>query len=265
MGIFSNINPHMTNPAVDPSKTIILIPTYNERKNLPNLIQRIEDQLAADVLIIDDGSPDGTAQLVETLQSKHPQLKLLRRSEKNGIGNAYKAGFKWVLERDYEVILMMDADLSHDPAALPAFIQSIRTHDAVFGSRYLRGVRVYNWSFSRLLLSKFSNEFIRFILGVPSTDTTTAYKCFRRRVLEGIAAPRLGGKQNAFFIHLVFETYRHGYCAEEIPFLFTEREEGESKMRASVAWESLAMVFRLWPLRWLPRPKAVQAADAVVI
>lgn len=239
----------------DASKAIILIPTYNERKNLENLVRRIETYSSADILIIDDHSPDGTAELVESLQAARPRLKLLRRPEKDGIGNAYKAGFRWVFERDYEVVLMMDADLSHDPSVLPDFIRSIQRHDAVFGSRYLRGVRVYNWSFSRLLLSKLSNEFIRFMLGIPSTDTTTAYKCFRRATLEAIHADRLDGKQNAFFIRMVFETYQQGFKAEEIPFLFTEREEGESKMRASVAWESLMTVFRLWPMRFLPKPR----------
>ncbi len=230
--------------------TVILVPTYNEAKNLKNFVLRVESMIPADILIIDDASPDGTGDLTEALQATHPRLRLLRRPGKDGIGNAYKAGIRWVLERDYQTILMMDADLSHDPTALPDFIKQIESFDAVFGSRYLKGVRVYNWSFSRLLLSKLSNEFIRFMLGVPSTDTTTAYKCFRRNVLEAIRADRLPGNQNAYFIRLVFEIYRAGFRAKEIPFLFIEREEGESKMRASVAMESLAIVFRLWPLRF---------------
>ncbi len=251
----------MANPQA-PHKTVILIPTYNERKNLENLVRRIEAQVQTDILIIDDGSPDDTAGLAVQLQADHPNLKLLKRTRKDGIGNAYKAGFAWVLERDYTVVLMMDADLSHDPAALPAFLRGIENHDAVFGSRYLKGVRVYNWSFGRLLLSKLSNEFIRWMLGVPSTDTTTAYKCFRRSVIEAVRPDRLSGKQNAFFIHLVFETYRRNFRALEIPFLFTEREEGESKMRGSVAWESLMTVFALWPVRFWPRPKRVPDAPS---
>lgn len=241
------------NPTSAVSKTILLIPTYNERKNLEKLVQRIGQYLQADILIVDDGSPDGTADFVEQLAVSHPHLKLLRRKAKEGLGNAYKAAFAWALERDYEIFYMMDADLSHDPAALPLFEEAIRKNDAVFGSRYLRGVRVYNWSFSRLLLSKISNEFIRVLLGVPSTDTTTAYKCFRRGALEKIRPQELRGRQNAFLIELVFRTYRAGLRTEEIPFIFMEREEGESKMRASVAWESLATVFRLWPQRFFSR------------
>ncbi len=242
--------------ALDPFKSVILIPTYNERKNLANLVRRIGEKIQTDILIIDDGSPDGTADLADSMRKDYPGLHVLRRTRKDGIGNAYKAGFRWVFERDYTVILMMDADLSHDPEALPLFMEQIRHHEAVFGSRYLKGVRVFNWSFGRLLLSKFSNEFIRFMLGIPSTDTTTAYKCFRRGTLEALHADRMDGRQNAFFIRLVFETYRQGFDAKEIPFLFIEREEGESKMRASVAWESLAMVFRLWPLRFWSRRRS---------
>lgn len=139
----------------------------------------------------------------------------------------------------------MDADLSHDPAALPLFLEKIKDHDVVFGSRYLNGVRVCNWSFARLLLSKLSNEFIRWMLGLESTDTTTAYKCFRRGVIEAVDVNRFRGRQNAFLIELVYHTYRRGFHAVEVPFMFMEREEGESKMRWNVAFESLATVFRL--------------------
>ena len=146
---------------------------------------------------------------------------------------------------------MMDADLSHDPRALPLFIEKIKDHDAVFGSRYLRGVRIYNWSFRRLLLSKLSNEFIKFTLAINSTDTTTAYKCFRRHVLESISVDALEGRQNAFLIELVFKTIHLGHKTAEIPFLFCECEEGESKMRLGVAFESLWIVFKLFFCRFL--------------
>ncbi len=229
--------------------TIILIPTYNERKNLRELLSQIFSSVSVDVLIIDDNSPDGTASLAKELQKSFPGLHVLRRERKEGLGLAYKSGFAWALARPYEFFLMMDADLSHDPKTLPLFLEKIKVCDAVFGSRYLRGVRVYNWSFKRLLLSKLSNTFVHILLNLKSTDTTTAYKCFRRKVLETIKVQSLRGKQNAFLIELVFHTMKAGFKTEEIPFLFTEREEGESKMRFSVAIESLFTTFRLFLFR----------------
>ncbi len=227
-------------------KTLIVIPTYNEKDNVPRLIPSVL-QYAPDVeiLIVDDNSPDGTGQMAESLRQKYKGLHVLHRRGKEGLGRAYIDGFRWALERDYEVIFQMDADLSHDPAALPRFLEQIREHDAVFGSRYLKGVRVYNWSFRRLLLSKLSNEWIRFFLRIDSTDTTTAYKCFRRRVLESMNWKRFHGRQNAFLIELVWSTIRKGFRTTEIPFVFMERESGESKMEMRVAFESLWTTFRL--------------------
>jgi dolichol-phosphate mannosyltransferase len=231
-------------------KTIILVPTYNERKNIPVLLEKIAAKITADVLIIDDNSPDKTGALADEMRSKYPFLNVMRRPYKQGLGMAYKDGFKWALARDYQAIIMMDADLSHDPSALPLFVEKIKTHDAVFGSRYLRGVRVYNWSFKRLLLSKLSNKFIEKMLNIQSSDTTTAFKCFRRQVIEEVDVSRIPGRQNAFFIELVFKTIKAGYKTTEIPFLFIEREEGESKMRFSVAVESLLVVFKLFFFRF---------------
>jgi dolichol-phosphate mannosyltransferase len=236
-------------------KGVILIPTYNEKQNLEKLFEKIEIQdLDLDILIIDDNSPDGTADFSEILAKKNPHVKILRRFKKEGLGRAYQAGFEWALSKDYEIIFQMDADLSHDPNALGTFMREIQNADAVFGSRYLNGVRVYNWSFGRLLLSKLSNEFIRVALGISSTDTTTAYKCFRRKVIERIGLSRLTGKQNAFLIELVYWTFRLGFKTKEIPFLFIEREKGESKMRFSTALESLRITAMLCLLRLFPPP-----------
>jgi dolichol-phosphate mannosyltransferase len=233
-----------------PGKAVIVVPTYNERDNVARLVGEVEKLgLGLEIVFVDDNSPDGTGDVVENLAQTHPAVRLLRRPAKEGLGRAYKAGLLWALENGYEIILQMDADLSHDPAALPALLKNIETHDAVFGSRYYRGVRVFNWSFRRLLLSKISNEFIRIGLAIPSTDTTTAFKAFRRRVLETIDVGRLRGKYNAFLIELVYLTIKGGFQTVEIPFTFRERETGESKMKLAVAVESLFTVFRLRLLR----------------
>jgi dolichol-phosphate mannosyltransferase len=227
-------------------KGIIVIPTFNERKNIRKLVDEVTRQEAElDILFVDDDSPDGTGILAERISNEDPRIHVLHRNKKEGIGRAYVAGFKWALNNGYEVIMQMDADLSHDPSVLPRFMEKIKDYDAVFGSRYLHGVRVHNWSFKRLLISKLSNEYIRIMLGLDSTDTTTAFKCFRRNVLESVQVERLRGRQNAFLIDLVYTVIKSGFRTIEIPFTFKEREEGESKMRLNVAVESFLMVFKL--------------------
>jgi len=227
-------------------KTIIVIPTYNEINNLPRLVRAINAQgLELDILFVDDNSPDGTGALADELLKKYSNVKVIHREKKEGLGRAYIEGFKWALSNGYEIIMQMDADLSHEPSALPEFLSKIKEYDAVFGSRYYKGVRVYNWSFKRLLLSKFSNEFIRIMLRINCTDITTAFKCFRRNVLEFIDLDSLKGRQNAFLIELVYKVVKAGFKTTEIPFMFTERESGESKMEFKVAIESLFMVFKL--------------------
>jgi len=227
-------------------KTIIIIPTYNEKDNLRKLVQAIKMQnIETDILFVDDNSPDGTGLLAEELAREDSRIKILHRKKKEGIGRAYQEGFLWAIKNGYAILLQMDADLSHDPNALPLFLEKIKDHDAVFGSRYYKGIRVYNWSFKRLLLSKISNDFIRTILRLDSTDTTTAYKCFRREVLESIDLKSCKGRQNAFLIELVYRVIKSGFKTTEIPFLFKEREKGESKMEFKVALESLWTVARL--------------------
>lgn len=223
------------------------MPTYNEAENLKKLVQKILDHsLGLDILVIDDHSPDGTGLVADQLARKNSQVQVLHRKKKEGLGAAYREGFQWALKHDYSVMMQMDADLSHDPMALPEFMRQIQRYDAVFGSRYLNGVRVHNWSFTRLVLSKVSNEFIRRVLQIDSTDTTTAYKCFRRSVIEAIDFTKLKGRQNAFLIELVYTTIKLGFRTKEIPFTFVEREKGESKMSLGVAWESLVIIFRLY-------------------
>jgi len=231
-------------------KTIIVIPTYNEKDNLPKLVEAIQKQnIDADILFVDDNSPDGTGLLAEEFARQDAGIKVLHREKKEGIGQAYREGFQWALTKGYEILLQMDADLSHDPNALPEFLEKIKDYDAVFGSRYYRGIRVYNWSFKRLLLSKFANDFVRLMLRLDATDTTTAFKCFRKEVLESIDLPSFKGRQNAFLIELVHRVIKSGFKTTEIPFVFKEREKGESKMEFKVALESLWMVARLMTRR----------------
>lgn len=236
------------------AKSVILVPTYNERESIERLLHAIFCQpVDPDVLFIDDNSPDGTGSFAEELAKNNPRVNVLHRPKKEGLGRAYISGFNWALERDYEIILMMDADCSHDTSVLPEFFEKIKEFDAVYGSRYKDGVRVCNWSFRRLLLSKTSNEFIRLMLNIESTDSTTAYKCFRRKVIEAVNVNKLRGKQNAFFIELVFKIARSGFRTTEIPFMFFERLSGESKMNPRVALESLLTTFRLFFLRLFRR------------
>ena len=227
--------------------TIILIPTYNEKNNLPDLVAEIRKRSDADILFIDDNSTDGTAALADGLSARHAGIHVLHRPKKEGIGMAYKEGFGWAMARPYLYFLMMDADLSHDPDALPLFFEKIKTHDAVFGSRYVDGVSVYRWSFARLVFSKFSNALISFFLGLPqSTDTTTAYKCFRRQTLEKIDVQNLWGKKNSFLIHLVYKTIKNGLKTSEILFVFSGRKKGKSKSHASIVTESTKVIFLLF-------------------
>lgn len=227
-------------------RTIIVIPTYNERDNLEKLIEAINRQkLALDILIVDDNSPDGTGLLADELSKKVKNIIILHRKSKEGLGRAYIDGFKWALNNKYEIIMQMDADLSHDPNAIPQFLDKIKDYDAVFGSRYIKGGKIYKWPLRRFLLSKFSNMFISTMLQLPTTDTTTAFKCFKRNVLEKIGVDSLKGRQNAFLINLVYKTVKSGFKIAEIPFIFVERETGESKMELKVAIEALSMVFKL--------------------
>lgn len=227
-------------------KRIIIIPTYNESENIGPLAEKVFEQpVDTDILYVDDNSPDGTGAIADAMSKKNIKIKVLHRQSREGLGRAYIAGFEWALENGYDILMQMDADLSHDPAMLPVFFREIERYDAIFGSRYLNGVRVHNWSFKRLLLSKASNEFIRVMLHIDSTDTTTAYKCFRRKVIEAVDFSKLKGKQNAFLIELVFATVTRGFTTKEIPFTFTERETGESKMNPKSALESLCTVLKL--------------------
>jgi dolichol-phosphate mannosyltransferase len=229
---------------------LIIIPTYNERENLPRLVPMVLDQdPRLDILIIDDASPDGTGQVADELAAASTRVHALHRAGKLGLGTAYIAGFHWGLERGYDWLFEMDADFSHDPAHLPQFIAALRTYDVVLGSRYLEGrVTVVNWPMPRLLLSYGANVYARMITGVPLWDATGGFKAFRRRVLEGIDLDRIESEGYSFQIEVNLRVWKRGYSIGEIPIVFVDRTTGESKMSKRIIREA---VWRVWKLRFL--------------
>ncbi|MEW5919285.1 MAG: polyprenol monophosphomannose synthase, partial [Gemmatimonadota bacterium] len=208
-----------------------------------------------DVLVIDDGSPDGTGQMADEIAAVNPRVHVIHRAGKMGLGTAYVAGFKWALERDYTYIFEMDADFSHDPAHLPQFLDSIQEADLVIGSRYRDGrVTVVNWPIGRLLLSYFANVYARIVTGLPMFDTTAGFKCFRRAVLEAINLDDIRSNGYAFQIEMHFRAWRKGFRIVEIPIVFVDRTEGISKMSKRIVREAVWMV---WRLRWWAITKRV--------
>lgn len=229
---------------------VVVIPTYNERENLPRLVpQVLEQDPRLEVLIIDDASPDGTGRIADDLAAADPRVHVLHREGKLGLGTAYLTGFRWALERDYAYVFEMDADFSHDPAHLPQFLEAIRDADVVLGSRYLEGrVTVVNWPITRLLLSYGANIYARLVTGLPIADATGGYKCFRREVLEAIDLDRIESEGYAFQIEITLRAWKKGFRIEEIPIVFTDRDVGESKMSRRIIWEA---VWKVWKLRFL--------------
>ena len=232
-----------------PDRALVIVPTYNEQPNIARIIDAVLAQGPAfDVLVVDDGSPDGTGRIVDARAAVDDRVHLLHRPRKLGLGTAYLAGFDWALARDYEFIFEMDADFSHDPAHLPRFIEAADGADLVLGSRYRKGkVTVVNWPMSRLILSYGANLYARWVTGLHLDDSTGGFKCFRRRVLEGIDLAAVQSNGYAFQIEMSFRAWKKGFRIVEIPILFTDRTEGESKMSRGIVREAVWMV---WRLRW---------------
>ena len=229
------------------SKTLVIIPTYNERENLPLMVQRLHSlPTPVELLVVDDNSPDGTGQLADELAGRHPWVHVLHRPEKNGLGRAYCAGFAWALERDYEFIFEMDGDFSHNPDDIPRFLEAAVNADLVLGSRYRDGIRVINWPLSRLLLSMGAAKYVRVITGMPFSDPTGGFKCFRRDTLKGIDLQRIRSNGYSFQIEMTHQVWRHGLRVAEVPIVFTDRYQGTSKMSGHIVREALLMVWRLW-------------------
>jgi len=236
-------------------RALVVIPTYNEAANLPSIVPEVLAQdPRLDVLVVDDNSPDGTGRMADTLAGANPRVHVLHREGKLGLGTAYIQGFRWALERDYDYVFEMDADFSHDPRHLKEFLKAIEGADVVLGSRYLDGkVTVVNWPMGRLLLSYCANIYARRITGLRMWDLTGGFKCFRRRVLETIDLSLVRSNGYAFQIEMSVRAWRKGFKLREIPIVFVDRTEGQSKMNRAIVREAVWMVPRLRLQGWFGR------------
>ena len=238
-------------------KTLIIVPTFNERDNLPGIVEAL-GKLPVDMLVVDDNSPDGTGDMADKFAKKHGYVNVLHRKEKDGLGRAYCAGFEWALEHDYEFIFEMDGDFSHDPKDIPRFLKAAEDADLVLGTRYRGGIRVMNWPLSRLILSMGAAKYVKWITGMPFTDPTGGFKCFRRCALESIDIPKVRSNGYSFQIELTHKIWRQGLRVVEVEIVFSDRQEGTSKMSGNIVWEAIWMVWRLWfqnGLRRWPKKK----------
>lgn len=231
------------------SDSIVIIPTYNEKENIENIIRRVLSLAKGfDIVVIDDGSPDGTAAIVKRLQAEYPDcLFLVERQGKQGLGTAYICGFKWALERDYAFIFEMDADFSHNPSDLPRLYAACREEgaDVAIGSRYSSGVNVVNWPLGRVLMSYFASVYVRIVTGMQVGDTTAGFVAYRREVLETIGLDDIRFKGYAFQIEMKFTAYKYGFALREVPIIFVNRVLGVSKMNTSIFGEALLGVLQL--------------------
>ena len=246
------------------SDSIVIIPTYNEKENIEKIIKAVLTlEKAFDVLVIDDGSPDGTANIVNQLMEGEcaDRLFIIEREGKLGLGTAYIAGFKWALERQYEYIFEMDADFSHDPADLPRLYAACHDegYDLAIGSRYVSGVNVVNWPMGRVLMSYFASLYVRTVTGFKIHDTTAGFKCYKRRVLQTIELDKVKFKGYGFQIEMKFTAWRIGFRIKEVPVVFVNRREGVSKMSGGIFSEAFFGVMRLrwdgWFRKYPPMPK----------
>ena len=227
-------------------KTLIISPTYNEIKNIKSLVKQVFDlDPGYHLLVVDDNSPDGTALKVKELQSTYPNLHLEERPDKAGLGTAYLFGFKWALENNYDHIVQMDADLSHDPNDVPRLLSRLKDHDLVIGSRYVNGVSVVNWPIRRLILSYGANMYSRFITGMPINDGTGGFKAWRGTLLNDIELKKVRSQGYSFQIEMNFRSWRLSARIKEEPIIFVDRTIGESKMSKSIMYEAIWMVWRL--------------------
>lgn len=235
-------------------KSLIIIPTYNEKENIQRLVQALFDLgQEIEVLIVDDSSPDGTGDIADRLASRDGRVHVLHRPGKLGLGSAYIQGFKFALHHGYDLIFEMDADFSHDPRYIPLFLEKIQECDLVLGSRYVYGVNVINWPMSRLLLSYFANLYTKVITGLPIKDATGGFKCFRRKTLEAIDLDQVKSDGYSFQIEMTFKCWKKGFRICEIPIIFYERQKGHSKMSKKIVREATVMVWRLRLLSLLRR------------
>jgi dolichol-phosphate mannosyltransferase len=228
-------------------RALIIFPTYNEKENIEKIVHAV---LPLDprihVLIVDDNSPDGTGDIADRLSSQEPNVYVLHREQKQGLGKAYIAGFKWAIENEFDYVFEMDADFSHGPEYIRDFLREIKDHDLVIGSRYISGVNVINWPMTRLLLSYYANVYTRIVTGLPLRDATGGFKCFRRKVLEAIDLDDVRSSGYSFQIEMSMRAWKKGFKIKEIPIVFVDRVAGASKMSKKIVREAIWMV---WSLR----------------
>lgn len=238
------------------SDSIVIIPTYNEKENIEKIIRAVFSlEKSFDILVVDDGSPDGTAQIVRELMASEftDRLFIIERSGKQGLGTAYIAGFKWALERHYGYVIEMDADFSHNPDDLPRLYAACHNDgvDVSVGSRYVTGVNVVNWPMGRILMSYFASQYVRIVTGIPVHDTTAGFVCYRREVLETLELDKIRFKGYAFQIEMKYTAYKIGFKIKEVSVVFVNRQEGTSKMNGSIFSEAFFGVMRLRLDGWL--------------
>ena len=233
------------------SDSIVIIPTYNEKENIENIIRAVFGlEKTFHILVIEDGSPDGTAAIVKTLQQEFPErLFMVERTGKLGLGTAYICGFKWAIEHGYDYVFEMDADFSHNPNDLPRLYNAcaVEGNDVAIGSRYVSGVNVVNWPMGRVLMSYYASKYVQFVTGIKVKDTTAGFKCYRREVLETLELDKIRFKGYAFQIEMKYTAYKCGFKIKEVPVIFVNRELGTSKMNSSIFGEA---VFGVMRLRW---------------
>jgi len=235
-----------TQNILEEERPIVVIPTYNERENIRRLIPQVLGQHPQiDILVVDDNSPDGTGQVVQEFAGATPRVRLMQRDRKLGLGTAYIAGFRFAIENKYSFILEMDADFSHAPGEIPAFLHAIQGCDMVIGSRYMQGGATSNWPRRRRWLSVAANLYTRLLTGMSLTDATGGYRCFRREVLEKINVHRVGSNGYVFQIEMAFRVWRQGFRIVEIPIVFANRTEGQSKLDGHIVWEALWTLCKL--------------------
>lgn len=246
----------------------IVIPTFNEAKNLERLVEKIFSlHPAFHIIVVDDNSPDGTGSIADALSRRHPLLHVIHRPCQSGLGSAYIEGFKSALRENADLILEMDADFSHDPCYIARLVEASKKADLVIGSRYINGVRVEGWRFRRLLLSKFANIFVSFVLVKPVWDFTAGFRCYRRTVLETIDLDRISSDGYAFQIELIYLTYKHGFKICEVPIIFREREHGYSKISRKVVREAFWITLKChapWGEIWRHLPFLFKDYDEFV-
>lgn len=235
-------------------KALVIIPTYNEIENIERMLRLVptlhED---LDVLIIDDGSPDGTAEVVKQMKEQDSRIHLIERKGKQGLGSAYVTGFKYAIKNGYDYVLEMDADFSHNPHDIPRLIEAAQKYDLVIGSRYSNGVNIVNWPIKRLLISYFASKYVRIITGMPVKDPTGGFKCFKRQTLEAIDLDQIHSGGYSFQVEMNYRAWCKGFRIKEIPIIFTERVNGVSKMSKAIVWEAAWMIWYLRALRLFGR------------